>query len=443
MIGLGPLSPPVGLALAGGAPGGAIYEIGALRALDEAILGLDLRDCGCFVGVSAGAFLGACLANGLSTAQQVRAIVKHEPGEHPFVPETFFRPAVKELAGRLLKVPKLLGGALRDFATRREARLLDALTVVGEAVPVGIFDNDPIRDYVQRIFSIKGRTDDFNQLRRKLTVVTTDLESGESMRFGHLGWSYVPISVAVQASTALPGLYPPVEINGRQYVDGILLKTMHASVALEAGAKLVFCINPLVPVDTRQAVQQNLLEAGQVTRSGLPSVLSQTVRTLIHSRMVLGVGAYETKYPDADVVLIEPPRDDYQDFFSNIFSFRSRRAVVERAYEATRESLRLRQKELIPILERHGLGLDVEFLEDASRDVWTSVGLPEFSEQNDAESDDWFAFWKRSNGDEGAEAVETWQSPREEVEEVLGDLSGLLDRVERLAARRRTAPDPG
>ena len=94
-----PLSPPVGLALAGGAPGGAIYEIGALRALDEAILGLDLRDCGCFVGVSAGAFLGACLANGLSTAQQVRAVVKHEPGEHPFVPEMFFRPAVRGAGG--------------------------------------------------------------------------------------------------------------------------------------------------------------------------------------------------------------------------------------------------------------------------------------------------------------------------------------------------------
>ena len=435
-----PLASPVGLALAGGAPGGAIYEIGALRALDEAILGLDLRDCGCFVGVSAGAFLGACLANGLSTAQQVRAIVKHEPGEHPFVPETFFRPAVKELAQRLLKVPVLLGIAMRDFVSRREERLLDALTVVGQAVPVGIFDNDPIRDYVERIFSIKGRTDDFHQLRRKLTVVTTDLESGESMLFGHLGWSHVPISVAVQASTALPGLYTPVTINGRQYVDGILLKTMHASVALEAGAQLVFCINPLVPVDTRQAVQQNLLETGQVTKRGLPSVLSQTVRTLIHSRMVLGVGAYETKYPDADVVLIEPPRDDYEDFFSNIFSFSSRRAVVERAYEATRESLRLRKKELIPILERHGLGLDVEFLEDKSRDVWLSVGLPEFSRQV-----------SRQGGEAPDAPLERHESARgetapkkigEEVEEILSNLDSLLARAERLAERRRTSTGP-
>lgn len=410
-----PLTSPVGLALAGGAPGGAIYEIGALRALDEAIVGLDLRDCGCFVGVSAGAFLGSCLANGLSTAQQVRAIVKHEPGEHPFVPETFFKPAVGELASRLLSTPRLLSVAVRDFVTRREKRLVDALTVLGQAVPVGIFDNDPIRDYVAKIFSIKGRTDDFNQLKRKLTVVATDLESGESMRFGHLGWPHVPISKAVQASTALPGLYPPVTIHGRNYVDGVLLKTMHASVALDAGAKLVFCINPLVPVDTRQAEQQNLLPPREVTRAGLPSVLSQTVRTLIHSRLRLGMRAYENRYPDADVILIEPPTDDFEDFFSNIFSFSSRRGVVERAYEATRKTLLQRQDELVPILERFGLGLDVAFLEDPSRNIWRGVGLPEMADS--------------PAGSAGSETV-------------VDDMHDMLDRLESIAARiqeRRSA----
>ena len=408
------LVPPIGLALAGGAPGGAIYEIGAMRALDEAIDGFDLTECGVFVGVSAGAFLTACLANGLRTDQQVRAIVKQEPGEHPFVPEIFFKPAVKEIARRVLKAPRLLAGALAAYATRREKRILDALTVLGRSLPVGIFDNDPVRDYVARIFSIKGRTDDFEKLASKLTVVTTDLESGESMRFGYLGWPHVPISVAVQASTALPGLYPPVEINGRQYVDGILLKTMHASVALEAGAELVFCINPLVPVDTRRAVQQNLLKRAPVTRRGLPTVLSQAVRTMIHSRMSLGLKAYGSSYPDADVILLEPPRDDYEDFFSNIFSFTSRRAVCEHAFEATRRDLLARRSTIEPVLKRHGLRLNVDFLHDENTDVWSSVGLPEFSS-------------KASDQD----IVETPDN--------LGhDLEGLLERVERLVAERET-----
>ncbi len=373
-------NPEVGLALAGGAPGGAIYEIGAMRALDEAIDGLELTDFGVYVGVSAGAFLASCLANGLSTAKQCRAIVKPEPGEHPFVPETFFKPAVREVARRLARAPKLLLGAVREYLSRREKRLLDALTVLGQALPVAVFDNEPIREYVAGIFAIKDRTDDFCRLGRRLTVVATDLESGEAARFGYSGWMHAPISRAVQASTALPGLYPPVAINGRYYVDGILLKTMHASVALSAGARLVFCINPLVPVDTRKAVQQSVLPSGQVIREGLPSVLSQMIRTMIHSRMRLGLLAYGTHFPDADVVLIEPPRQDHELFFSNIFSFTSRRTVCEHAYRSTRRELRRREKHIGEILERHGLRLNRDFLHDESLDLWTSVGLPELSE---------------------------------------------------------------
>ena len=86
----------VGLALAGGGPEGSIYEIGAVRALDEALDGIDFNDLHLYVGVSAGAFIASCLVNNLSTAQMCRAIIKHEPGEHPFVPETFMSPAVGE-----------------------------------------------------------------------------------------------------------------------------------------------------------------------------------------------------------------------------------------------------------------------------------------------------------------------------------------------------------
>ena len=102
---------------------------------------------------------------------------------------------------------------------------------------------------------MKGRTDDFRQLGKRLVVVATDLDSGQAARFGEPGLDHVPISLAVQASGALPGLYSPVEIEGRHYVDGVLLKTLHASVALEAGAELLICVNPIVPVDTVRAVE--------------------------------------------------------------------------------------------------------------------------------------------------------------------------------------------
>ncbi len=364
---------PIGLALAGGAAGGAIYEIGAVHALDETIVGLDLNDLDVYVGVSAGAFLTACLANGLSTRQMCRAIVKPEPGEHPFVPEMFFQPALGEISSRLARTPGLVAQALGGYFSRRERRLRDALTILGRALPVALFKSEPIREYVHKIFAIKDRTDDFRQLARQLFIVATDLESGEAVRFGEPGFDHVPISRAVQASSALPGLYPPVEIDSRRYVDGILLKTMHASAALESGAELLICINPIVPVDARKGIQTNELRPGQIVDRGLPAVLSQTVRTIIHSRMELGLKAYDTRFPNADVLLVEPPRDDYESFFSNIFTFAQRRKVCERAYQATRKSLLDRRETLEPILERHGLALDIAVLEDQDRNLWDHV----------------------------------------------------------------------
>src|SRR5688572_28223426 len=100
--------------------------------------------------------------------------------------------------------------------------LAGSLLRLTSALPVGMLDNEPIREYLERIYNLKGRTDDFRRLAHKLVVVAAELESGEAVRFGEEGFDHVPISRAVQASCALPGLYPPVEIDGRHFVDGVL-----------------------------------------------------------------------------------------------------------------------------------------------------------------------------------------------------------------------------
>lgn len=366
----------LGLALAGGGPGGAVYEVGALRALEEAVEGLDLTACHVYVGVSAGAFMASTLANGQSPAQMVRGLVTDEPGEHPFDPADFFLPAYREWARRGLQVPRLVADALLQFTRApQDQSLLESLTRLTRALPLGLFDNEPIRHYLAETFARPGRTDDFRKLRKKLFVVSADLESGQAIVFGSKGWDHVPISSAVQASTALPGLYPPVEIDGRMCVDGVLLRTLHASVALEHGADLLFCINPVVPVDVAEGEELGKLPAGSLRRRGLPAILSQTFRTLIHSRMVVGMSRYKNAFPDADVMLFEPERHEYRLFFNNIFSFRSRREVCEIAYRATRADLLRRHRTLEPIFRRHGLSLRMDVLRDESRDVWEGVGV--------------------------------------------------------------------
>ncbi len=369
----------VGLALAGGGPEGAIYEIGVLRALDDALDGLDLNDVPVTVGVSAGAFVGASLANGITTSQLVRSVVGEEPVEHPFKPEMFLSPAFGEYLRRGLKVPSLVLEAVRSFLREpKESNgfMSELVSQLGRALPVGVFDNAPLQEYLEAVFSIKNRTDDFRKLKNELYVVATDLDSSETVVFGGPGFDAVPISIAVQASTALPGLYPPVDIDGRHYVDGVLNKTVHASVAFDHGAGLVLCVNPIVPVDTARAVADGAMRRGRLTDRGMPGVLSQTFRTLIHSRMGTGMASYRERYENADLVLFEPRKDDYQMFFTNVFSFSARKDVVEHAYRSTLIQLRDRAEEVGPILERHGLRLRTDVLARPEFDVWESVKKP-------------------------------------------------------------------
>ena len=355
----------IGLALAGGGPEGAVYQIGALQALHETLEGIDLGDLHVYVGVSAGSFIAACLANKLTTAQLCRSTFEEDPSKLPFSPKTFFTPAAKEMLRRTLMTPGLALEAVADYASSpADGSLFEALTRLTRALPVGLFDNEPIRAYLNKIFAVHGRTDDFRELDAKLVVVAADLDSGLAVKFGEPGMDHIPISQAVQASTALPGLYPPVEIEGRHYVDGVLLKTLHASVALDAEAELVLCLNPIVPVDTTDSVEAGVMRRGKLLHRGLPTVLSQTFRTLVHSRLTAGLASYEERYPGADIVLFEPDRDDYRMFFTNVFTFSDRKAVCQHAYHSTRRQLLKRRAELEPIFALHGIRMRIDVLEE-------------------------------------------------------------------------------
>jgi predicted acylesterase/phospholipase RssA len=368
----------IGLALAGGGPAGAVYEIGALYALQEAMDGVDLTTLQCYVGVSAGAFVAACLANRMPPSLLVRLLDRHVEGEVPFDPKLFFVPNYREFARRGLTLPGLFSQALWYFLKRPLDRsVASAATRTARALPAGIFDNEPIRKYLEEVFSREGRTNDFRKLETALVLVASELETGKSIRFGAPGHTQVPIALAVQASTALPGVYPPVLIDGRYCVDGVLLKTLHASVALEYGVDLLLCVNPVVPVDTRHGEMEGILKPGALLDGGLPAVLSQTFRTLVHSRLELGLAGYATRYPNASVVLFEPPRDEYGMFFSNILSLGDRHRVCELAYAATRADLLRRADELEPLLARFGITLRRDILEDETRTLWGSLGKPE------------------------------------------------------------------
>lgn len=361
----------IGIALAGGGPLGGIYEIGASVALAEAIEGLDFNHADIFVGVSSGSLVAAAFANGIAPQKLARILIDNDADEF-FDPEMLLKPAFGEYFNRARSVPQLLFSAAQNYlADPLHHGLFESFQRLSRAIPTGLFDSSGIDRVMRDLFSRRGRTNDFRKLKHRLFLVATDLDSGESVAFGSPGHDDIPISVAVQASTALPGLFPPVRIGDHYYVDGALIKTLHASVALKDGAELVLCINPLVPFDAELAARRNAREREALNDGGLPVVLSQTFRAIIHSRMRVGMDRYKHQYSNADVVLFEPTRDDAEMFFTNVFSYRDRRRLCEHAYQRTRVDLYRRRHELRPILERHGLGLDLAVLKDHRRSLIT------------------------------------------------------------------------
>jgi len=379
-------APRIALALAGGGPLGAIYEVGALCALEESLHGINFNRLHHYVGVSAGAFVAASLANGMTPRALCAAFIESDADQDVvFDPSWLMQPAYGEFARRGLKLPGLLARAAWQVAVQRKplTRVLESL---GPALPTGAFSNQQVHTQLARMFSGKGRSNDFRKLKSQLTLVATHLDSSEPTPFGRPGWDHVPISQAVQASSALPGLFPPVEIDGQHYVDGALKKTMHASVALEDGVDLLICLNPLVPFDasgSSAGATSATDETGprqrnipRIVDGGLTSVLSQTFRSMIHSRMELGMKHYAIQYPDTDIVLFEPDHRDLELYLANTFSYSQRRHLAEHAYQQTRQMLRTEASALSAKLLLHGIRLNQTALNDPKRHLLQSAPAP-------------------------------------------------------------------
>jgi len=365
-----------GLALAGGGPLGAFYEVGCLHAIEEAFDGFQLTDLEMYVGVSSGAMIAAGLANGFDTADMGLVFIHNASNEMKFSPALFLMPAFREYARRIAGAPGMLADVAREYLRDPGKDWSEIIDPLGRLLPTGICDNRPLERVMARLFASNGRTNDFRKLGPKLYIVATELNTGHSVRFGEPGFDHVPISRAIQASTALPGLYPPVAIDGHVYADGALLRTMNASILLDAGVDFIICVNPLVAFDASSAPRPPHgfpPDEHDLSHGGLPTVLSQTFRSLIQSRMQAGFKSYKQRYPHADVLLLEPDPGDGELFFQNVFRYADRRRLAEHSYQRTRHDLLQQADALQPLLQRHGITLRRDVLEDRRRTFLRAV----------------------------------------------------------------------
>ncbi len=212
----------IGLALGGGAARGFAH-VGVIKALEARGISPDI-----IVGTSVGSFVGALYAAGYAGAELQRAALQFEES------------------------------SITDWSLPSR----------------GLFKGRALQDYVNRAVNQRP----MERLARKLAVVATDLGSGEPMVFerGNVG-------LAVRASSSVPGVFQPVTIGGREYVDGGLVSPVPVRAARRLGADVVI------------AVDISKKPAGQST-AGAVDILLQTFT-------IMGQVIARAELADADIVL--------------------------------------------------------------------------------------------------------------------------------------------
>jgi predicted acylesterase/phospholipase RssA len=350
----------IALVLAGGGLAGAVYEIGALRAIDDLLVDRTVNDLDIYVGTSAGAVVAAALANGLSPEALLRAIEGSHAEIRPIQREHLFRFNTGGLLQQALGLPRNLLGAWSHYLRHiNDMTLMDLVGSLAETMPSALYDSQALEDYICHVLSTPGCCDRFEDLQKRLFIIATDLDNGERAVFGPSEQSDVQISRAVAASAAIPMVYKPVRIGDREYVDGGLRGTASLDVAIEHGADLVICINPMVPFDNRgrDSIPFFGPDGGYLSEKGTKAIASQASRIFTHAGLHYHIKNLRRQHPEVDIILIEPRPDDYQMFFYNIMRYSTRLTVARHGFESVTLDLAEDYAHYRKILVRHGIPL--------------------------------------------------------------------------------------
>ena len=360
------------LVLGGGGFTGAVYEIGAMRAFDLMAVNSTVNDFDIYVGTSAGSFVGAMLANGVTPDEMMRVLTDDTD-------ETFeqiglgslLKPNYMGYAKKMAAFPWRMASAARALAPRiTEFSVIDLGIALAEAMPTGLYTGAGVAGYVERVLSEEGRSNEFSELRRELYLVSTDLDTGERIVLGEGEWEDVPISKAVECSTALPVVYRPVELRGRQMIDGGIPSTTNVDVAVERGAKLIVVVNPLVPYVndfTREIPTLFGTRARRVSDLGPAAIAYQTFKLIAHARLHHMVEFWQEKYPGVDIILVEPEPDDELMFGTSVMDFSQRLEIAEHGFASVKAALGADYERNREIAERHGIEISGDRLTPAAQ----------------------------------------------------------------------------
>jgi NTE family protein len=225
--------PPDILVLGGGGVLGEAWMMGVLAGIEDAA-GIDFRNCEYFVGTSAGSIVAAHLAAGQRPRRPpspgTRA--RHSPAQEA-APETAGMARVAARTGEWALAiastfaPLALGMAAPGGAVVRGALL--------RRLPRPPDTLDSLRRHID---GLHARFDG------RLRVATVDKASGRRVVFGAPGAPRAAVAEAVAASCTVPWLFAPVQIGGREYVDGGVWSPTNADASPAGPGSHILCLNP-------------------------------------------------------------------------------------------------------------------------------------------------------------------------------------------------------
>lgn len=218
--------PSIGLALSGGGARG-LAHIGILRWFAEQRIPIDY-----IAGTSMGGLVGGLYAGGVDP-ESLRELIQGEPW-----------------SGVLRAAPTYSDLSYRRKEDRRRfPGILQLGWRDGLKIQSGLSDAHFIGLLISRLSVPYSFVSDFDALPIPFRAVATDLVSGERVILGEGS-----LAQALEATIAIPGVFPPVEINGQILVDGGLLNNLPTDVVRKMGADVVIAVNVGTPLMDKESL---------------------------------------------------------------------------------------------------------------------------------------------------------------------------------------------
>ena len=357
------------LILTGGGIMGAAYEIGALTALDRLFShNFSTRRFDSYLGISAGSIIATLMAGRIPAAGLFVAISKEQRSVFNWHRHDIYQPDWRVLFRTLGQLPLKLLQVRRNYRQNHWVfNPRDLPHLLFEQFPAGVFSLEPMRKYLCEAFRTEGVCDSFRELKSELFIPAYDLDSGNRVVFGMDGYDHMHICQAITASCAIPLFFRPYEIDGHSFVDGSSGQVTHLDVVIERGARLVVIVNPRVPFENDPELAcLPALSSGRCSKVadlGMLFAWEQTKRIEAREKLRLAIDCYRVRYPDVDIVLIEPGSDEALLFFQGPMSSLARAQVMHQGYALTLARLRSSYAELAEIFARHGIATSADRLD--------------------------------------------------------------------------------